>query len=426
MTVNSPVSTRTALARVRGILREQDAWRLQSLNLIASENLLSPAARAVLDSDLLHRYAEGHPGGRYYEGTRYVDEVELATSQAMCRLFGTTWADVRPISGTVANEAVFSRLVPQGACVIAHPVATGGHISHARMGSLGKRTNRILPWPGTPDGFGIDVPAARDLIAKERPAVVVLGRSLFLFPEPVREIREVCDEVGTLVVYDGAHVLGLIAGGAFQDPLREGAHVLNGSTHKTFFGPQRGVVLSLGGDENLCKTLDKGVFPGSSSNHHLFTLPALYVSTLEMAEFGKRYAKDTIANAQALARALHQQGFTVAGASLGFTQSHQVAVDVAAHGGGKAVSKLLSSMDIICNMNMLPGEPAKNALDPRGIRLGVQEMTRNGMGPGEMEAIARLFADAILRKKDVRQEVRALRARHADVQYGFQAADLGT
>lgn len=425
MSVNLSAGARAGLARVRQVLNEQDSWRRRSLNLIASENLLSPAARAVLDSDLLHRYAEGHPGGRYYEGTRYVDEIELATSQAMCRLFGTTWADVRPISGTVANEAVFSRLVPQGAPVIAHPVATGGHISHARMGSLGKRTNRILPWPSTPDGFGIDVPAARDLIAKERPAVVVVGRSLFLFPEPVKEIREVCDEVGTLVIYDGAHVLGLIAGGTFQDPLREGAHVLNGSTHKTFFGPQRGVVLSLGGDENLCKTLDKGVFPGSSSNHHLFSLPSLYVSTLEMAQFGAAYARETIANAQALARALHQQGFAVAAAEQGFTKSHQVAVDVAGHGGGKAVSKLLSSMDVICNMNMLPGEPAKNALDPRGIRLGVQEMTRNGMGPAEMEAIAALFHAAIVKKQDIRGAVGALRERFADVRFGYSVADLG-
>jgi len=424
MTLKPPATARAGLSRVRQVLHEQDTWRRQSLNLIASENLLSPAARAVLDSDLLHRYAEGHPGGRYYEGTRYVDEIELATSQAMCRLFGTTWADVRPISGTVANEAVFSRLVPHGAPVIAHSVASGGHISHARMGSMGKRTNRILPWPALADGFRIDVPAARDLIARERPAVVVVGRSLFLFPEPVREIREVCDEVGTLVVYDGAHVLGLIAGGTFQDPLREGAHVLNGSTHKTFFGPQRGVVLALGGDENLCKTLDKGVFPGSSSNHHLFSLPALYVSTLEMLEFGKRYARDTIANAQALASALHRQGFSVAATELGFTQSHQVAVDVADHGGGKLVSKLLSSMDVICNMNMLPGEAAKNALDPRGIRLGVQEMTRNGMGPSEMEAIAAIFQAAIVQKQDVRAEVNRLRARFADVHYGFSVADL--
>jgi glycine hydroxymethyltransferase len=425
MTVKTPAAVRTALSRVREILSEQDQWRRHALNLIASENLLSPAARAVLDSDLLHRYAEGHPGGRYYEGTRYVDEIELAVTQAMCRLFGTTWADVRPISGTVANEAVFSRLVPQGAPVVAHPVATGGHISHARLGSLGKRTNRILPWPSTPDGFGIDVPAARDLIAKERPAVVVLGRSLFLFPEPVKEIREICDEVNTCIVYDGAHVLGLIAGGTFQDPLREGAHVLNGSTHKTFFGPQRGVVLSLGGDEGLTKSLDKGVFPGSSSNHHLFSLPSLYVSTLEMAEFGKVYARETIANAKALAQALHRRGFTVAAAEQGFTQSHQVAVDVAAHGGGKAVSKRLAEQDIICNMNMLPGEPAKNAVDPRGIRLGVQEMTRNGMGADEMDAIAALCEDAILKGKEVRAEVRALRERFLDVQYGYSVADLG-
>lgn len=424
MTATQPITARAGLARVRQVLREQDAWRSTSLNLIASENLLSPAARAVLDSDLLHRYAEGHPGGRYYEGTRYVDEIELATSQAMCKLFGTTWADVRPISGTVANEAVFSRLVPQGAPVVAHPVATGGHISHARMGSLGKRTNRILTWPTLPDGFRIDVPAARDLVARERPAVAVLGRSLFLFPEPVREIREVCDEVGTLVIYDGAHVLGLIAGGQFQDPLREGAHVLNGSTHKTFFGPQRGVVLSPGGDSELCKTLDKGVFPGSSSNHHLFTLPALYVSTLEMQEFGARYAADTIANAQALAQALHRKGFAVAAADLGFTRSHQVAVDVHAHGGGKLVSRRLSDMDVICNMNMLPGEPAKNAVDPRGIRLGVQEMTRNGMGPQEMEAIAGLFHAALAQGKDVRSEVRGLRERFAGVQYGYSVADL--
>jgi glycine hydroxymethyltransferase len=293
------------------------------------------------------------------------------------------------------------------------------------MGSLGKRTNRILPWPSTPDGFGIDVPAARDLIAKERPAVVVLGRSLFLFPEPVREIREVCDEVGTIVVYDGAHVLGLIAGGTFQDPLREGAHVLNGSTHKTFFGPQRGVVLALGGDEALTKSLDKGVFPGSSSNHHLFSLPALYVSTLEMAEFGRAYARAILANAQALARALFLRGFAVAAADQGFTKSHQVAVDVAAQGGGKAVSKRLADQDIICNMNMLPGEAAKNALDPRGIRLGVQEMTRNGMGPEEMDAIAGLFEAALLKGQDVREEVHALRERFLDVQHGYSVADLG-
>jgi glycine hydroxymethyltransferase len=378
----------------------------------------------VLDSDLLHRYAEGHPGGRYYEGTRYVDEVETLASETMRRIFRCGYSDVRPISGTVANEAVFSRLVPQGAPVVAHTVADGGHISHARMGSLGKRTSRILPWPTDPTGWLIDVPAARDLIARERPALAVLGRSLFLFPEPVREMKEVCREVGTRLFYDGAHVLGLISGGVFQDPLREGADVLTGSTHKTFFGPQRGVVLASGADADLDKNLDKGVFPGSSSNHHLFSLPALLVAALEMEAFGQPYAEAIVANAQALARGLHRRGIQVACPDSGFTASHQVAVDVAEHGGGKEVSKRLSRQDIICNMNMLPGEPARNAMDPRGIRLGVQELTRFGMGVDEMDAAAALLSAAIRDRADVRTEVGALRDRFQVVRYGFDRDDL--
>ncbi|MHC5011464.1 MAG: serine hydroxymethyltransferase [Planctomycetota bacterium] len=425
MTVHSVSIPSVELQRIRKILGEHDAWRSHTLNLIASENVLSPAARSVLDSDLLHRYAEGHPGGRYYEGTRYVDEVETLATEAFKRIFRCSYADVRPISGTVANEAVFSRLVPQGAPVVAHTVADGGHISHARMGSLGKRSSRILPWPTEEDGWAIDLGAARDMIARERPAVVVFGRSLFLFPEPVAELRDVCEEVGVPMFYDGAHVLGLIAAGVFQDPLHEGAHILTGSTHKTFFGPQRGVVLSNSADPALCKRLDKGVFPGSSSNHHLFSLPSLLVSALETETYGKPYAEAIVANAQALGAGMHRRGLDVACADRGFSASHQVAVDVAEYGGGKEVSSRLASQDIISNMNMLPGEPARNAMNPRGIRLGVQEMTRYGMGPEEMDAIAELMHQAITGQKDVRRDVAALRARFADVQYGFQIDDLG-
>ncbi len=424
MQVEPKVMTNEILQRVRRAVDAHDTWRCHTVNLIASENVLSPAARSVLDSDLLHRYAEGHPGGRYYEGTRYVDEIETLTTAAMRRIFDAGWADVRPISGTVANEAVFSRIVPQGAPAVAHTVAGGGHISHARIGSLGKRTKNIFAWPMQEDGYTIDVPAARDLIAREKPAVVVLGRSLFLFPEPVRELRDVCREHGTRMLYDGAHVLGLIAAGAFQDPLREGADVLNGSTHKTFFGPQRGVMLTLGDSDAFDKTLDKGVFPGSSSNHHLFSLPTLLVSALEVERFGAPYAAATIANAQALGASLAKRGFEVSMADRGFTASHQVAVDVAPFGGGKDVSARLCEQDIICNMNLLPGEPGKNAFNPRGVRLGVQEMTRFGMGADEMDAVADLMHAAVTAQRDVRPEVAALRGRFPDVQYGFAAADL--
>jgi glycine hydroxymethyltransferase len=413
----------SSLDKVRTAVALHDEWRARTLNLIASENVLSPAARAILDSDLLHRYAEGHPhpGGRYYEGTRYVDEVEILATEACRRVFRCGWADVRPISGTVANEAVFSRLVPRGATVVAHAVATGGHISHDRMGALGKRTDRILRWPTTPDGFGIDIPAARDLLARERPALAVVGRSLFLFPEPVADLREAARDSGTRLVYDGAHVLGLVAGGKFQDPLAEGADVLTGSTHKTFFGPQRGVVLASGRDEGLRAAVDKGVFPGSTSNHHLFSLPSLLVATLEVEVHGAAYAEAVVRNARALAEGLSRRGLRVAAEGRGFTSSHQVAVDVGEAGGGKAVASRLADQDVICNMNLLPGAGGGTALNPNGIRLGVQEMTRYGMGVAEMDEIARLLAEAIRSERAIRPDVRRLRERFSTVGYGFPA-----
>jgi glycine hydroxymethyltransferase len=275
-----------------------------------------------------------------------------------------------------------------------------------------------------PDGYQIDPLAARDLIAKEKPALVVLGRSLFLFPEPVAAIREAAQETGTKIVFDGAHVLGLVAGGCFQDPFAEGADVMTGSTHKTFFGPQRGVVLATGQDEALRAAVDKGVFPGSSSNHHLFSLPAMLVATMEVEAFGAAYAQAVVCNGRALAVALAEAGLAVACADSGYTASHQVALDVGAQGGGRAVAARLAAHDVICNMNLLPGEPSKNAMNPRGLRLGVQEMTRHGMGPEEMEEIARLMADAILRERAVESDVHRLRERFPDVHYGFRKDEL--
>lgn len=420
-----PAAVAPLLARLRRWLDGQDAWRATTLNLIASENVLSLAARAVLTGDLHHRYAEGHPGARYYEGTRYVDEIEREAEEACRRLFRCSFADVRSISGTVSNEAVFSRLVPRGATAIAHKVATGGHISHDRMGSLGKRTDRILPWPTLADGYTIDVAASKALIASEKPAVAVLGRSLILFPEPVAELREAANEAGTRIVFDGAHVLGLVAGGEFQDPLGEGADVLTGSTHKTYFGPQRGLVLSRSTDAEMLKSLDRGVFPGATSNHHLFSLPALLVATLEMETFGSAYARAVIANARALAQSLARRGLEPACPERGFTSSHQVALDVSAHGGGREVAARLSADDVICNMNLLPGEPGKNAMNPKGLRLGVQELTRYGMGVAEMDEVGRLLAEAIVKRASVAAEVHRLRARFPTLQYGWPADAVG-
>ena len=320
---------------VEKIVRDNDDWRLRhTINLIASENVLSARARALLPSDFGHRYAEGHPGKRYYQGTANIDLIEAMTRDAFKALFGVKNAEVRTVSGTNANDVVFSSFVKPEDKVIVNSLEVGGHISHQPIGGMGKYTRNILRWPRDPkNGYAIDVAASKDMLAKERPKMVVMGKSLIMLPEPAKEIAATCKELGVICVFDGAHVLGLIAGKQFQDPLAEGCDILLGSTHKTFFGPQRGVVLSNLEDDRW-KRIDKIAFPGSLSNHHLFTVPPLLVATYEMMEFGQAYAKQVCDNAKAFGRALAKNGFDVQLADFGYTQSHQVAVDVKKQGGG--------------------------------------------------------------------------------------------
>ena len=239
-------------------------------NLIASENVLSQRARAVMGSDFAHRYAEGHPGERYYQGTDKIDEIEARVKQHLKSLFGCRHVEVRSISGTIANDAVISRFVSPGDVVMVNSTSGGGHISHHKDGSVGKYTKNIVDFPLTPDGYHTDVDKTRELIKSLRPKFLIFGKSLFLFPEPVEQLRDICNKYGIITLYDAAHVLGLIAGKQFQDPLNEGADMMTGSTHKTFFGSQRGLILS-NMKESMWHKIDQGAFPGSSSNHHLDT-----------------------------------------------------------------------------------------------------------------------------------------------------------
>ncbi len=409
---------------VERIVRSNDEWRLrQTINLIASENVLSARARALLPSDFGHRYAEGHPekGKRYYQGTSHIDVIESRTRDLIRKIFKVKNAEVRTTSGTNANDVVFSSFVKPEDKVIVNSLEVGGHISHQPMGGMGKYTRNILRWPRDPkNGYAVDVAASKDMLAKEKPKLVVLGKSLIMLPEPTKEIAAVCKELGIICVFDGAHVLGLIAGGQFQDPLPEGCDILLGSTHKTFFGPQRGVVLS-NLDDDKWKRIDKKAFPGSLSNHHLFTLPPLLVASYEMAEFGAAYAKQVCANAQAFAKALAGHGFDVQLAEYGYTRSHQVAVDVKKQGGGSDCALKLEENDIICNYNLLPHDDPKAVMKPSGLRLGVQEMTHWGMKEAEMAEIARLFRECLIDGKPVKAEVNRFRARFLDVHYSFDA-----
>jgi glycine hydroxymethyltransferase len=406
------------VAEIEQLIQKQDQWRDRCINLIASENVMSKKVRSQAGSDFAHRYAEGHPGERYYRGTSYIDEIENQLKTNLKILFECAHTEVRPISGTNANEAVFSRFVRPGDVVMVNSTPTGGHISHHKEGSLGKFTRNIIDIPVSADGYHIDVEKSTYLIEKTKPKIIVLGKSLFLFPEPVQELNEVCQANGTRIIYDAAHVLGLISGKQFQRPLKEGAFLITASTHKTYFGSQRGIILS-NMEEQSWRKIDRGAFPGSSSNHHLDTLAQMAICTYEMMEFGEQYAQDTIQNAKALAAALDKFGFDVQGKEFGYTESHQVAVNVKAYGGGEKVSRVLEVNDIVLNMNMLPHEPLSAHDHPEGIRIGVQEMTRFGMGEDEMVRIAELIKECIIDKKSVKEEVNRFRSEYQWVRYSY-------
>jgi len=425
------------ISDIEDIIAQQNKWRqTQAINLIASENTPSEAVRSVQNSDFMGRYAEGHPNkgdkiNRYYQGTRYIDEIETMAQQEILDLFDAKQADVRPISGNAANTAIALGFLRGGDTIIANSTDAGGHISHGAVGVFGRRIqNRgqslklgspnsinLHYLPLTPDHYHVDAEKTIELIDQLSPQLVIMGKSLFLFPEPVSEVAAYCKTRDVPLLYDGAHVLGLVAGGQFQSPLHEGATWMTGSTHKTFPGPQRGVILGNMDAETEKKywpAADRGVFPGSSSNHHLHSLPALVVATREMKKFGREYAAQIVRNAQALGSSLDELGTPVEARDFGYTRSHMIAVNVSQWGGGVEVAKRLEANDIIVNYNMIPGDT--DPRNPSGLRIGVSEMTRFGMDERAMGQLAQLIHDAI-RGNNVKSQVNALRGRFVEMKY---------
>jgi glycine hydroxymethyltransferase len=402
------------------VVIRHNVWRRQeTINLIASENVMSPLAELLYLNDLSGRYAEGTVGQRYYQGTKFVDVLEDMLSRRFAKVLGASFVDVRPISGTIANLATYFALVPEGGVVASLPVKYGGHISHNTVGGLKALRLKAVDLPWDVENFNVDVDAARKVIEEKKPNLIILGASLYLFPHPVGKIAEIAKTVGAYVLHDSAHVFGLIVGGVFPNPLKEGAHVTTASTHKTFPGPQGGLIATVLGDE-VNTQIQKAVFPTFTSNYHLHRYAATYVTLAEMETFGREYATKVVENAKALAEALSAEGITPVAERQGFTKTHQVAVDVSKFGGGDKVAALLEEANIIVNKNALPWD--KSVLRPSGIRMGVQEMTRFGMGRDEMQEIARFIA-RVLRGEDpatVKREVTKFRKAFLEIKYGFK------
>ncbi|MCC6062419.1 MAG: serine hydroxymethyltransferase [Desulfurococcales archaeon] len=409
------------LMKIVEITGRHNKWRTtETLNLIPSENVMSPLAEAVYFTDMMHRYAEGKPRKRYYQGLPYVDEIEELAMDLMSRLFKVKFVDLRPVSGTVANAATFRVLAPPGGKAVVAPVQAGAHVSHTKFGTLGALGIKHIEMPFDRENMNVDVDKASKLIEEVKPDFIVMGGSLYLFPHPLKELAEVAHSVGAKVVYDAAHVLGLIAGRRWRDPFDAGADVVTSSTHKTFPGPQGGVILS--NNEEVFKEISRTIFPWFVSNHHLHRLPATAVTALEMIYFGEQYADQIIRNARAFAEALHEEGLDVVGEHLGFTRSHQVVLNVRKYGGGAKIAQLLEEANIIVNKNLLPEDPPEAVKDPSGIRTGVQEMTRYGMKEDDFREIARFFRKVIVDKKDpkeVAKEVSEFRKEFMKIHYAF-------
>jgi glycine hydroxymethyltransferase len=411
-------------------LKEHHKWFENSIPLIASENIPSPAVREAIISDFGNRYAEGWPGERVYAGCVYIDDVEFECMKLAKKLFKAKFADVRPISGVVANLVVYSAFTNPGDVMLAPSIPAGGHISHGKKEHFGTaglvHGLEIEFFPFDAEEMTIDVDKTKqkvEVLKKDGrlPKMAMFGGSLFLFPHPVKELSDFLKSYDMHINYDAAHVAGLIVGGKFQDPLREGVDTMTMSTHKTLFGPQGGLVL---GSEEHEEIIKKATFPGLTSSHHIHHMAGKAVAFAEALEFGKDYATQVVKNAKSFAEALSDLGFKVLGEKRGFTESHQIAVNVLDYSDGGKVEAGLEKANIIVNRQLIPGDikAGRNYFHPSGIRLGVSEITRLGMKKNEMEEIASFIKEVVIEKKDPKKiltKVKAFRKNYQKVKFCF-------
>ena len=419
--------------RVFDLLQRHHKWFQECIPLIASENIPSPAVREALTTDFGNRYAEGWPGERVYAGCRFIDQVEFKCIELMKKLFNAEFADVRPISGVVANLVVYTAFTEPGDTMMALSIPAGGHITMGKKklgGTAGAVHGLIVEYlPLDYKELTIDVDRAKSriekLVAEGRPPkLVMFGASVFPFPHPVKDLADTVRSAGGTVGYDAAHVAGLIGGGQFQDPLREGADVVSLSTHKTFFGPQHGGVLSW---QKYAENIKRAAFPGMLSNHHLHAVAGVTIACAELLEFGKEYTRQMVKNAKTLGQALYEKGFNVLAEHKGFTKSHVILIDITKHGDGGTIEETLEKANVIINRNLLPWDikEGRHFMHPGGIRLGVSELTRLGMKESEMTEIAELIKRVIIDKEPpekVRADVAEFRKDYQKVRYCFESA----
>ncbi|MEV5967145.1 aminotransferase class I/II-fold pyridoxal phosphate-dependent enzyme [Kribbella sp. NPDC051952] len=360
----------------------------EAINLNPATNLMSPRAEAMLSAGLGSRPSLGYPGDKYEMGLEAIEQIEIITAELAAEVFGARYAEVRVGSGALANLYAFMATTRPGDTIVAPPADLGGHVTHHAQGAAGRYGLTTVPAPVAANGYSVDVDALRALAHQVRPKLITIGGSLNLFPHPVGKIREIADEVGAWLLFDAAHLCGVIAGHAWPQPLAEGAHLMTMSTYKSLGGPPGGLVVT--NEPELAETLDAIAYPGLTANFDAGKTAALAVTLLDWKVAGLAYARTMTATAQRLATELAALDVPVFEAREGGTRSHQFAVVAHRYGGGQRAARRLRAANLLTSGIGLPLAPVDDDLN--GLRFGTPELARIGMTESDMRELASFIA----------------------------------
>lgn len=395
-------------AEIERLVDWNDAIDRDCINLNPATNVMNPAAEALLARGLGPRPSLGYPGDKYEMGLEALERIEIVAAALAAEIFGAGFAEVRVSSGAMANLYAFMATCRPGDAIIVPPAEIGGHVTHHAEGAAGLYGLVSHAAPVRDDYYSVDVDGLARLARELRPRLITLGGSLNLEPHPVAEARAIADEVGAKLLFDAAHLCGMIAGRAWENPLDQGAHLMTMSTYKSLGGPAGGLIVT--NDAELAERLDRIAFPGLTANFDAGRVAALAWTLLDWREHGAAYAREMVATARTLAASLTVERVRAYLPEEVVTRSHQFAVLAAEWGGGQAMARRLRRANILACGIGLPVEPVPG--DMAGLRLGTPEIVRRGMTHEHMAELAQLIARALYREpEEVVAEVTAFRGR---------------